>query len=139
MFSSAQEVTPFLEDRRTGPTPTLCSELARKYSCWVIGGYPEKITRDESGSDSRIEQVDDQKVGYNSAVIVSPDGTVYGNYRKSFLFDTDKTWARQGKSLVFECLCIFNAQTGLGLGNGFEVFDLPPPLGRTVVGICMGE
>jgi hypothetical protein len=25
------------------------------------------------------------------------------------------------------------------VGDGFKVFDLPPPLNRTVLGICMGK
>jgi protein N-terminal amidase len=37
-------------------------------------------------------------VGYNSAVIVGPSGEVVGNYRKSFRFETDKNWAREGTS-----------------------------------------
>jgi protein N-terminal amidase len=36
-------------------------------------------------------------VGYNSAVVVSPSGEVVGNYRKSFRFETDKNWAREGE------------------------------------------
>ena len=35
-------------------------------------------------------------VGYNSAVVVSPGGEVIGNYRKTFMFETDKNWARAG-------------------------------------------
>ena len=38
-------------------------------------------------------------VGYNSAVIVGPGGKVLGNYRKTFRFDQDKYWAREGESL----------------------------------------
>ena len=37
-------------------------------------------------------------VGYNSAVIVGPGGKVLGNYRKTFRFDQDKNWAREGES-----------------------------------------
>jgi len=40
-------------------------------------------------------------VGYNSAVIVAPSGEVVGNYRKSFRFETDKNWAREGTSPVY--------------------------------------
>lgn len=36
-------------------------------------------------------------VGYNSAVLVAPRGEVLGNYRKTFLFETDKNWARPGE------------------------------------------
>ena len=37
-------------------------------------------------------------VGYNSAVLVGPKGDVLGNYRKTFRFETDKCWARDGKA-----------------------------------------
>lgn len=36
-------------------------------------------------------------VGYNSAILVAPSGEVLGNYRKTFLFETDKNWARPGE------------------------------------------
>lgn len=58
------------------------------------------------------------QVGYNSALIASPAGEVVGNYRKTFLFETDKNWAREG--------------------SGFMHWDLPAPLGRVAIGICMG-
>ena len=41
-------------------------------------------------------------VGWNSAVVVGPQGDVVGNYRKTFRFETDKAWAKEGK-LIFEC------------------------------------
>jgi protein N-terminal amidase len=91
MFSSRKDIDPYLENGRTGPTATLCGELARRCGCWVIGGYPE---RGEAGEDETTELVK----AYNSAVVVSPEGAVFGNYRKSFLFDTDKSWAEEGES-----------------------------------------
>lgn len=57
-------------------------------------------------------------VGYNSALLVSPTGELIGNYRKAFLYDADRPWALEGP--------------------GFRYFDLPQPLGRTVIGVCMG-
>jgi len=36
-------------------------------------------------------------VGWNSAVVVGPQGDVIGNYRKTFRFETDKAWAREGE------------------------------------------
>lgn len=56
-------------------------------------------------------------IGYNSAVIAGPAGVI-GNYRKTFLFETDKVWSREGE--------------------GFGCFDLEG-VGRVAVGICMGE
>lgn len=58
-------------------------------------------------------------IGHNSALIVDAAGALVGNYRKTFLYDADRPW------------CV--------PGPGFRFFDLAPPLGRTVVGICMGE
>lgn len=118
MYSSSSEIASKLEDARTGPTATLSSELARRCGCWVVAGFPEKGRKpsqvdetgyrdeddgdDQEGGDSGGEQAstaqEEQVTAYNSAVIVSPQGTVYDTYRKSFLFDTDKTWATEGES-----------------------------------------
>lgn len=56
-------------------------------------------------------------VGYNSALLVDPSGALVGNYRKSFLYDADRPWCVEGA--------------------GFRYYDLPQPLGRTVIGVCM--
>lgn len=88
MFTSAQDIQPFLEQPRIGRTSLFCRELATRYQCWVVGGYPE-LAGDDQGEQG--------KPGYNSAVLISPTGEVVGNYRKSFLYDTDKTWAREGQ------------------------------------------
>jgi protein N-terminal amidase len=52
---------------------------------------------------------------YNSAVLVNGEGDTVGNYRKSFLYYTDETWALEG-------------------GNGFFSGQLPG-LGHVVMGI----
>ena len=36
-------------------------------------------------------------VGYNSAIVVGPEGEIVGNYRKAFRFETDKCWAKEGE------------------------------------------
>ncbi len=54
---------------------------------------------------------------YNSVVLVSPTGEVLVNYRKSFLYYTDETWAEEGK-------------------QGFFAGTLPR-LGQVAMGICM--
>ena len=33
---------------------------------------------------------------YNSSITVNPDGETLTNYRKSFLYYTDETWALEG-------------------------------------------
>lgn len=127
MFTSPSDIQPFLEPPRIGRTSLFCRELATRYQCWVVGGYPELASGEGEGPEQG-------KPGFNSAVLVSPTGKVVGNYRKSFLFDTDKTWAREGEDLLRR----YDQKLTHHLGDGFKVFDLPPPLGRTVIGICMG-
>lgn len=56
---------------------------------------------------------------YNSAVLVSPQGNVLANYRKSFLFTTDETWAEEGP--------------------GFFAGDFKGSLGSVAMGICMSS
>lgn len=38
---------------------------------------------------------------YNSAITVNPEGETVANYRKSFLYYTDETWALEGPSGFF--------------------------------------
>lgn len=128
VFNSPISILPYLEAPRIGPTSHLARALATRLGCHVIAGYPELIPSSASPSPSPTITTDTAPkemegealgVGYNSAVIVSPTGEVVGNYRKTFRFETDKTWAREG--------------------DGFQYFDLSEPLGRVAVGICMGE
>ncbi|WWD22277.1 hypothetical protein CI109_106768 [Kwoniella shandongensis] len=136
MFSSAISILPYLEPQRIGPTSLLARSLARRLRCHVIAGYPEALpTAPQPSSSSRPStpmtsqrnntgphemkdlEGEGEGVGWNSAVVVGPSGEVVGNYRKTFRFETDKTWAKEG--------------------DGFVHFDLPEPLGRVAVGICM--
>ncbi|ADV24796.1 protein N-terminal amidase [Cryptococcus gattii E566] len=126
VFNSPISILPYLEAPRIGPTSLLARALATRLGCHVIAGYPELIPSSSSPSSSPTITTDTAPkemegealgVGYNSAVIVSPLGEVVGNYRKTFRFETDKTWAREG--------------------DGFQYFDLSEPLGRVALGICM--
>ena len=54
---------------------------------------------------------------YNSALVVSSDGETIANYRKSFLYYTDETWALEGRDGFFR--------------------GRIPGLGRVALGICM--
>lgn len=53
---------------------------------------------------------------YNSTIVVNGDGETVANYRKSFLYVIDETWALEGK-------------------DGFFVDDMPD-LGTIAMGIC---
>ena len=120
MFPTPTAVRPFLEPAGKGATSQLACELASRLECYVVGGYPESLPPDEAEA-SVTGETDGlaglQGIGYNSAVVAGPTGVI-GNYRKTFLFETDKVWCRSG--------------------GGFGVFDLEG-VGRIAVGICMGE
>ncbi|KAF8327026.1 hydrolase [Cantharellus anzutake] len=109
-FASFSDIRPFLEDSIDGETSRFCCSIAKRLRCHVICGYPEKLS---GYSESR--QSDD--LAANSAILISPEGKLLSNYRKSNLFEFDKPWAEAG--------------------NGFTTLDLPAPLGRTVIAICM--
>lgn len=87
-FPSAKAIKPYLEQPRIGPTSCCCSDLAKRLRCHVIAGYPEVLDSDESQKSGTV--------GFNSAIIYDPDGIWHGGYRKTNLFMTDMTWAREG-------------------------------------------
>jgi protein N-terminal amidase len=51
-------------------------------------GYPEKVDSSEQASAPEY---------YNSLVVVDKAGQNVAHYRKSFLYYTDATWAREGQ------------------------------------------
>jgi protein N-terminal amidase len=63
----------------------------------VAVGYPEAA---EEGNYNTIfdQQItaEEDTIAYNSLVIVSAVGDVVAHYRKSFLYYTDETWAKEG-------------------------------------------
>ena len=82
--------------------------MALKYNCVVTVGYPEKA--DVSPKWPTGPEY------YNSVIVVNEDGETIANYRKSFLYYTDETWALEGDE---------------GFYGGFI-----PGLGKTSIGIC---
>ena len=99
MFEDAASISFHLEEPKTGPTSLFCAELAKKLECYVIAGYPERL--------SSIDPVDpvhtdpakscQEAVGANSAAMFGRSGEWITGYRKSNLFDTDMTWAKAGE------------------------------------------
>jgi len=85
--------------------------------CYVTAGYPERLEPNEveKGVDNEGNEV--EKIGANSAVVYGPSGEWVGGYRKTNLYETDKTWAKAG--------------------TGFATFSLPSPLHTVSLGICM--
>ncbi|UNI18959.1 hypothetical protein JDV02_005188 [Purpureocillium takamizusanense] len=108
-FKSLQDITPFLEPSGSGITSLWARTIALKYNCYVTVGYPEKV--DVSPKWPTGPEY------YNSAIVVNGDGETIANYRKSFLYYTDETWALEGNR---------------GFYDGYL-----PGLGNTSIGICM--
>ena len=84
-FFSLEEIKPYLEPTTAGISTQWAIRAARHYNCHVTVGYPE-ITSGAAPTQ------------YNSTVTVSPTGAILANYRKSFLYYTDETWASEGPS-----------------------------------------
>jgi protein N-terminal amidase len=121
--------------------------IADKYKCYVTVGYPEKASPGGTSTPApAITSADplnssngaasspfvpitssiannghtDKTHNFNTIVTVSPSGEVLFNYRKSFLYYTDETWASEGE----------NDPPGFFAGNH-------PLLGPVAMGICM--
>jgi protein N-terminal amidase len=104
-FKSLEHITPYLEPSGSGVSSQWARSSARKYGCTVTVGYPEKV---EVVADSAEPEC------YNSLIVVNSDGEKLANYRKSFLYYTDATWAREGQGFYQEELGDFG-QVALGI------------------------
>lgn len=107
-FQSLTSIAPFLEPTAAGPSTSWAIRTAARFSCTVTVGYPE-ITRPSNPNEPPQH--------FNSTVTVSPTGQILANYRKTFLYYTDETWASEGPSKFF------SGQLGT--------------LGNVTLGICM--
>ncbi|ETP24459.1 hypothetical protein F441_02539 [Phytophthora nicotianae CJ01A1] len=101
VFKSKADVAQVAEVAGQGPTFHWCQRQARRLHCMVTCGYVEK----------------EGELLYNSMLVVSPEGELVCNPRKTFLYETDKSWATAG--------------------NGFCTWHCPW-LNKTIsFGICM--
>jgi protein N-terminal amidase len=107
-FKSLQDINPFLEPKGSGISALWARTVALKLNCVVTVGYAEKV-------DIKAKWPTSPEY-YNSVIVVSGDGETIANYRKSFLYYTDETWALEGQD---------------GFYDGFI-----PSLGTTAMGIC---
>jgi protein N-terminal amidase len=118
-FHSLEEIKPFLEPTTSGISTQWAIQVAGHYNCHVTVGYPE-ITTNET-----------PQTQYNSTVTVSPSGAVLYNYRKSFLYYTDETWASEGPGARSHKLSDPKSPDA-----PFHAGDLGT-LGKVTMGICM--
>lgn len=81
VFQSKADVAQVADIAGEGQTFRWCQHHARRLHCMVTCGYVEK----------------EGDVLYNSMLVVSPDGELVYNPRKTFLYETDKLWATAGE------------------------------------------
>lgn len=65
-----------IESRTDSPSTQWAKEIARKYACKVLVGFPLQFAGERR----------------NAAVLVDSDGTVLHQYQKYHMFDTDYRW-----------------------------------------------
>lgn len=90
-FKSPAEIKPYLEPTASGISTQWAQTISKSIGCHVLVGYPERFTPSLNPTNKSTPN-DDSCITYNSAVMVSPTGSVLFNYRKSFLYDTDIVW-----------------------------------------------
>ncbi|KAJ5337775.1 hypothetical protein N7452_004503 [Penicillium brevicompactum] len=110
-FPSLEAVKPYLEPVGGGPSASWARETAKRLKCKVCVGYPEI---------EETPQSTDQTTYYNSLLVVDERGEVIHNYRKSFLYYTDETWAAEGQ-----------------VERGFKELAIQEQQVATSFGICM--
>ncbi|KAH6854299.1 carbon-nitrogen hydrolase [Chaetomium sp. MPI-CAGE-AT-0009] len=118
-FKSLQHIAPCLEEAGSGITSLWAQTTALKHDCTVVAGYPEKV--DVSANWPASPEY------YNSALIVNGDGDTVGNYRKSFLFYTDETWALEGGSGFFKGNIAGLGNVALGICTDLNPYKLEAP------------
>lgn len=126
-----KEIEPLLESPCSsvpGPTLSLARDLATRFNTYVIAGvaallpYAPITSKASVPFDARPEAAKSsislvpaeakELHPFNAAILVSPEGELLHTFRKHFLYDNDKTWAKAGP--------------------GFEYIDLPE-FGRLAV------
>ncbi|OJJ95295.1 hypothetical protein ASPACDRAFT_82133 [Aspergillus aculeatus ATCC 16872] len=93
-FPSLEAIKPYLEPAGEGPSADWARQTAQRLQCKVCVGYPEIYTEmaTREGEDSSSQH----ETYYNSLLVVDENGRDILNYRKSFLYYTDETWASEG-------------------------------------------
>lgn len=93
-FKSLLDISPYLEPSGSGISSLWARTTALRHNCLVAVGYPEKVDVAQKWPTSPEY--------YNSLIMVNGEGETIANYRKSFLYYTDETWALEGPDGFFE-------------------------------------
>ena len=120
MFESVEEIEGYLEQNNSGATFEWCKREAKRLGAYICCGYPERATvikEQGEGGEESYER-------YNSLMVVSPDGNLFYNYRKHFLYETDEHWAKEGP--CFKALSL-PLRSGRSLKTGLAIcMDINP-------------
>lgn len=114
-FKSKEDIVSCLEPTANGVSTNWAKKISKQLGCHTIVGYPERSI---------------QGTIYNSAVMISPDGEVLFNYRKSFMYDIDKDWGCDKspdgfQSFVMPSLHNLKVQVGICMDLNPEEFKAP--------------
>ncbi|CCF58013.1 hypothetical protein KAFR_0D03650 [Kazachstania africana CBS 2517] len=113
-FHSREQIKPYLCHPQEGPSYELAKEVSKKFNCYTVIGYPEK-------------SIDNDEKCYNSALVMSPLGKLVFNYRKSFLYETDKQWQCEENPQRFEKFKLSFPSKNLNLNCAIGIcMDLSP-------------
>ncbi|KAH6715418.1 carbon-nitrogen hydrolase [Leptodontidium sp. MPI-SDFR-AT-0119] len=115
-FKSLQHISPYLEPTTAGITSLWARTTALKYDCVVTAGYPEKVDISPRWPASPEY--------YNSAITVNAGGETIANYRKSFLYYTDETWALEGPDGFYDGAIEGLGNVAMGICNPYK-FEAP--------------
>ncbi|KFY58982.1 hypothetical protein V496_05882 [Pseudogymnoascus sp. VKM F-4515 (FW-2607)] len=121
-FKSLKDIAPFLEPTASGISSLWARTTALKYDCVVTVGYPEKVDITPKWPASPEY--------YSSAITVNKEGETIANYRKSFLYYTDETWALEGPDGFYDGVVEGLGNVAMGIckwpTKSFERMDLNP-------------
>ncbi|KAL5002816.1 carbon-nitrogen hydrolase, partial [Aspergillus recurvatus] len=107
-FPSLEAIKPYLEPAGQGRSAAWARQTAKRLGCKVCIGYPE-VEFETDGNGQCEENY------YNSLLVLDEQGNILLNYRKTFLYYTDETWASEGSaSLGFHQLAFPSAEKNSG-------------------------
>lgn len=91
VFETKEQAEALAEVAGQGKTFEWCQRYARRLNCMVMCGY---IEREQATADAG--SANNPPKLYNAMMVVSPQGELACNPRKTFLYETDKVWATAG-------------------------------------------
>ncbi|GAA5959708.1 hypothetical protein JCM3765_007246 [Sporobolomyces pararoseus] len=90
-FKNREDIAPWIEEVPAGKTSKWAMKTARKLGCYIQVGIPTLKPLQPDSNNTTLESDDD--LYYNSIILVNPRGKIQLVYHKTFLFETDQTWA----------------------------------------------